>query len=46
MKPQKPEFYTFLIKKIATITCCLAASFSVEFKNKKCNAKKVIFWGC
>jgi hypothetical protein len=36
----------FLLKKVAKRTCCLAAFFSVEIKNKECNAKKVIFWGC
>ncbi len=36
----------FFIKKFATRTCCLAALFSVEITNKKCKAKKVIFWGC
>jgi hypothetical protein len=35
----------FLFKKVAKRTCCRAAFFSVEIKNKKCNAKKVIFWG-
>jgi hypothetical protein len=33
------------IKKIAIRTCSLAALFSVEIKNQKCNAKKVIFCG-